>query len=243
MTAFGRYPDALELRMRAETIRRRLGNTGALPYDLTNRADLLITMGRGSDAEALLAEVDTGIAAGIGSYVGRQRRVTFLRAVAATVSLRCHEALPLLARLQPGGAPAGSVGALAPAIADFCAARVGRRATMPDPASQPEPATARERHYWRAAAALQRDDARAALDEATQGLAQLGAMSNDELRWRLAAVGALAARRTGDATRAAELDATARRALAQLRGDWKTDFDSYARRFDIADLRSRAGLT
>jgi eukaryotic-like serine/threonine-protein kinase len=243
VTSLGHYPEALALRLRAETIRRRLANTGLLPYDLTNRADLLITMGRGSEADALLAEVETGIAAGIGSYVGRQRRVTFLRALAATVALRCGDALPLVTQLQPGGAAGGAAGALAPAIADFCAARMGRRATIPDVPSQPEPATARERHYWRAAAALQRDDARASLDEAIQGLTQLGALPNDEMRWRLAAVGAVAARRSGDAKRAADFDAAARRALAQLRGDWKTDFDSYARRLDIADLRTRAGLT
>jgi hypothetical protein len=214
-----------------------------LPYDLTNRAELLIAMGRGSDAEPLLAEVETGIAAGIGSYVRRQSRVTFLRALAATVTLRCSDALPLVAQLQSGGPAPGAGGQLAPALADFCSARLGRRSTMPDPPSQPEPATSRERHYWRAAAALQRNDARLSLDEASQGLTQLGTLSNDELRWRLAAVGAIAARRSGDAKRAADLDTAARRALAQLRADWNADFDSYARRLDIADLRTRAGLT
>ena len=243
MASLGRYPDALLLRERAEAIHRRLANTGRLPYDLTNHADLLIGLGRAAEAETLLAEVDAGVAAGIGSYVGRQRRATFLRAVAATTALRCGDARRLIAQLQAGGTAQGAAGALAAALDDFCAARLGRRGTTADAASEPEPGTARERHYWRAAAALQRRDATTALDEAVRGLTKLGTLPNDELRWRLAAVGALAARASGDTARATTLDATARRALAQVRADWKTHFDSYARRTDIADLRTRAGLT
>ena len=55
------------------------------------------------------------------------------------------------------------------------------------------PSFASERHYWRAAAALERGRAAVALAEAERGLSLLGALSNDELRWRLAALGALAA--------------------------------------------------
>ena len=70
---------------------------------------------------------------------------------------------------------------------------------------------------------------------------KLGTLSNDELRWRLAAVAAAAAKRAPD-PRAAEFTATARQALERLRGGWQADFDSYARRADLMDLRTRAGL-
>ena len=49
-TALGNYPEALRLRLRAEDIRKRQGDNGALPYDLANRADLLIRLGRASEA-------------------------------------------------------------------------------------------------------------------------------------------------------------------------------------------------
>jgi serine/threonine-protein kinase len=240
-TSLGQYPEALRLRERAETIHRQLGDKGSLPYDLTNRADLLIRLGRREEAEKLLAELDAGIAAGIDSYVGRKRRATFLRALEAATALRCDEALGFVAQFERVGA-AGAAYALVSPIGDFCTARLGRRASTLDASADVDPSLARERHYWRAAAALQRQDAKAALAEATQGLNALGTLSNDELRWRLAAVGALAAKRLGDA-KSAELDATAGRALEQVRSAWKADFDSYARRMDIADLRHRAGLS
>jgi tetratricopeptide (TPR) repeat protein/predicted Ser/Thr protein kinase len=240
LTSLGRFPEALRLRERAEAIHRRQGDKASLPYDLTNRADLLIRLGRRDEAEKLLAELDEGIAAGIGSYAGRKRRATFLRALAAATALHCEEALPLVAQFEQGGAASGAAGVLAPAVADFCSARLGRRAAGGS-AADAEPGFARERHYWIAAAALQRQDAKTSLAEITQGLAQLGTVSNDELRWRLAAVGALAARRLGDAKSAGEFDATARRAIEQLRSAWKADFEPYARRPDITDLRNRAG--
>ena len=242
-TSLGQYPEALRLRERAEAIHRRLGDKGALPYDLTNRADLLIRLGRREEAETLLAELDAGIAAGIDSYIGRKRRATFLRALAAATALRCDDALRFVAQFEAGGAAGapGAAGVLVPAIADFCSTRLGRREATVRDSPDAEPSLARERHYWRAAAALQRQDAKTSLAEVNQGLAQLGTLSNDELRWRLAAVGALAAKRLGNARSAADLDATARRAIEQVRSAWKADFETYARRTDIADLRNRAG--
>lgn len=236
-TSLGQYPEALRLRERVEPIRRRLGDTGSLPYDLTNRADLLIRLGRAVEAEAPLTELDQGIARGIDSYVGRKRRGMFLRALAAATALRCDEALARLAQFEREGA-AGAAGVLVPAIQDFCSARLGRRPPADGMASA-DPSLARERRYWRAAAALQRQDGKTALAEADQGLAQLGTLPNDELRWRLAAVGALAATRLGNTARAAELDAVTRRAVDRIRSAWKDDFDPYARRPDLADLRNR----
>ena len=240
ITAFGEYPEALRLRERAEAIHRRIGETGTLPYDLTNRADLLLRLGRASETTALFAELDKGIAAGIDTYVGRQRRAVFLRAFAATIALRCSEASTLLDQFEREGAT-GAAGALVPALQDFCRARPGGRTPAAAAAPEVEPGLARERHYWRGAAALRRQDWAAALADSADGLKKLGTLSNDELRWRLAAVAAAAAKRAPD-PRAAEFTATARQALERLRGGWQADFDSYARRADLMDLRTRAGL-
>jgi tetratricopeptide (TPR) repeat protein len=241
MTSLGQYPDALLFRERAEAIQRRLGDKSSLPFGLTNHADLLIRLGRATEAEKLLAELDEGIAAGIDSYVGRKRRATFVRALAAATALRCDDALRLVALFEKGGPATGAAGVLAPAIGDFCGARLRRRDTTVRASPNVEASLECERHYWTAAAALQRQDAKTSLAEVNQGLTQLGERSNDELRWRLAAVGALAAKRLGDAKHAAELDALAGRAVGQLRSAWKGDFERYARRPDIADLRNRAG--
>jgi tetratricopeptide (TPR) repeat protein/predicted Ser/Thr protein kinase len=239
-TALGQYPEAIRLRERAEAIHRRLGETGSLPYDLTNRADLLIRLGRTGETPPLFAELDKGIAAGIDTYVGRKRRALFLRAFAEATALRCGEASTLLHTFERYGA-AGAAGALVPALQDFCRARPGSPAPTAVASPEMEPGLARERHYWRAAAALRRQEWTAALAESTEGLKKLGTLSNDELRWRLAAVAAAAAKRLPDA-RAAEFTATSRQALERLRGGWQADFDSYARRADLVDLRTRAGL-
>jgi tetratricopeptide (TPR) repeat protein len=238
-TALGQYPEAMRLRERAESIHRRLGETGVLPYDLTNRADLLIRLGRTADTAVAFAELDKGIAAGIDTYVGRKRRALFLRAFAAATALRCPEASTLLDQVGREGA-VGAATALVPALQDFCRTRSGG---APPALASPEidPVLTRERHYWRAAAALRRQEWTAALGESTEGLRKLGALSNDELRWRLAAVAAAAAKRLSE-PRAPELAATARQALERLRGGWQSDFDSYARRADLVDLRTRAGL-
>lgn len=234
----GNLPEALRLRDRAEAIHRKQGDRLALPYDLTNRAELLSRLGRGSDADAALDEVQAGIAAGLESYVGRERRATLLRALNAATQLRCGDALPLLDRLLADASANDSAAGLAPALQRFCHARTGRRvAGVLSPASPSlDRAVARERQYWAAAAALQAGDLASALAEARQGLSLLGDLPNDELRWRLAAIGATAARRRGEADAAARLATASRESLARLRGAWKTDAEHYERRPDLAEM-------
>jgi len=70
------------------------------------------------------------------------------------------------------------------------------------------------------------------------GLAQLDAIPNDELRWRLASVAAVAARRQGDARTGEAMAGTAHDAFERLRSAWKEDFRSYESRPDLADLRN-----
>ncbi len=91
-TILGHYPEALRLRERAEAIHRRQGDQASLPYDLANRADLLIRLGRGGEAAAALDEIDKGIAAGLPAYQSRARRIAFLRIYRRMErAMRCDE--------------------------------------------------------------------------------------------------------------------------------------------------------
>jgi hypothetical protein len=175
--------------------------------------------------------------------VGRARRVTFLRGLAAVMARRHEDAIRLLARLQPFEPDGSSVGGLGPAVYEFAAActrgaLAGRRAPAARQEVDVEAVLAREREFWRAAAALQRGEPRVALEHATRGLDLLGSLANDELRWRLAAVGAVAARQLG--TTAAETDMRARmaRALEQLRANWPGGLGDYEKRPDLVELRT-----
>ena len=83
---------------------------------------------------------------------------------------------------------------------------------------------------------------RSALAEAERGLELLGEMSNDELRWRLAAVGAVAPRSRGQADKARAMRASARKALVRLRSDWPDGVDNYQKRPDLAELIGRGSV-
>ena len=239
-TALGLFPEALRLRERADAIHRRQNDKALLPYDLTNRADLLIRLGRHDDAAALLKEMEAGIAAGVDSYIGRRRRVTFLRAFEAVTLLRCEAALPLLQALESDTRATDPAATLVPAIRRFCEAYAGRRSSpVAGVPARADKTSARERQYWLAAAALRRGDAPAAAAEANRGFELLGEIPNDELRWRLAVIGSTAARQRGDGAGAARMADMAREAAARLRTTWKHDADRYERRPDLVDLRKK----
>ena len=244
-TALGQLPQALAYRERAEAIRRRQNDASALPYDLANRAELLILLGRHDDASHALEELDAGIKTGIDAYVGRARRAAFLLALADATELRPGDAVRRLRDLKPS-ADGDSVSVLALALLDYAQARLGRRAGAGRPAAVPaetpvDPALARERQYWRAAASLELGRASEALAEAERGLELLGDMSNDELRWRLAALGAIAARALAHADKARAMHATTDEALARLRSNWTSGVGIYEKRPDLAELKARLG--
>jgi tetratricopeptide (TPR) repeat protein len=242
-TALGEYPAALVLRERAEAIHRRQGDQASLPFDLTNRADLLIRLGRAEDAGPVFSELEAGMAAGREAYVGRRRWAAFLRARAAAQALRCGEALRIASTIPTDSGPADLPSVLTPPVRDFCDAMLGRRArAQPAPLPPAVPTLARERQYWLAAAALVRGDAGAADAHAANGLALLGDLPNDEIRWRLAAVGSAAAERLRQPGRAVERTALARDALRRLQVAWKDAFEVYGKRADVVDLRKRARL-
>ena len=86
--AVGALPDALSYRARETAIHRSLNDVSSLPFDLPNQADLLIRLGRGAAAAALLDEMDAAIAKGAETYLPRARRVRVLRALDATIQGR-----------------------------------------------------------------------------------------------------------------------------------------------------------
>ena len=243
-SSLGQLPQALAHRERAEAIRRGQQNASALPYDLVNRADLLIALGRFDDADRVLDELDAGIQAGIEAYVGRRRLATYLRAMADLESLRCADALRHLASLAPSPL-ADSVSIMAPVLLEFAQARLRHppRGPRQDTAAAgpSDRSLVGEWNYWRAAAALERGRAADALAGAQRGLARLGELPNDELRWRLAALGAAAARSLGQAETDRAMRVSAQEALARLRSDWPAGLDLYLQRPDLAGLVSRLG--
>jgi tetratricopeptide (TPR) repeat protein len=242
-TDLGDYAAALRYRDRAIGIRRRQGNRATLPWDLANRADLLIRMGRSTEAAAVLDELDAGIASGQQAYVGRARRVAYLRGLSAATLLDCDHALPHLRRVEALGPSTENAAVLAPAVVEFCEARRGgRQAGATNAGKTDDSIVAAEVQFWRGAAALGRRDLRAALSTSSDGLAGLGKAHNDELRWRLAAVAAAAQLQLKDGRAHAEMADAARGALARLQSAWKDDSVSYLQRRDLVVLRKQAGL-
>ena len=246
--AVGDLPGALAFRERLEALHRRLGDTASLAYDLTNRAELLIRLGRPAAAEAPLHEVEVGVAAGVDVFQGRVRRVTLLRALAAAYSqryaeaeVRCREVIERSSALNVPD----DTRRLAGAVSAYARARLGRPFTdRGEIASANESGSAlfrRELAYWRAATWLARDDNHAALATAVAGLSDEPA-SSPEIDWQLAAVAAVAARRLHD-DQADLMAARARRDLAQLRELWQGDIADYEKRADAIGRRREAGLS
>ncbi len=243
VTALGQFPEALSLRLQAEAIHRRQDDNASLPFDLVNRADLLIRLGRPVEAEAAMAEVDAGVAKGLEAYTGRANRVVFLRGFAAATELRCDDARRIFGTVHWNPAAGDTTNVLAPAINAFCAARRGARISGPVDLGEAAPSVGRESTYWSALAALEAGQEQAALDSVVKGLTGLGERRFDELRWRLAAVGAAAAAKVRDEAKGRELAAEARRSLDAVRAAWKTEFEKYGNRADVVYLVRRARLS
>ena len=238
----GALPEALQFRQRAEAIHRRQQDVAVLPYDLTNKAEVLIQLGRRTDAAAALEEVEEGMQKKIAVYLGRERRVTFLRLLAATVEHRFAQALDLANRIAPG--PNDNASVLGPVLRDYASVRLRRPVSSAASASPADvaPATLRELAYWRAVRALHSrkfDDAFAA---ATEGLIEAKRIRNDELHWRLAAIGAVAARQLGRSEDARSLQTQAGQSLARLQAAWGSAAREYLSRSDLLELRRAADL-
>jgi tetratricopeptide (TPR) repeat protein len=238
----GSLPEALALRERAEAIHRRQNDASQLAFDLTNRAELLIKLGRFDDAETALAELDEGARKKLEVFVQRERRVVFLRALSATLTNRFAEAGSRLAAIPPGP-PSSSTSIVADAISQYVDARRGRSGRADSDAPPPiDPSTARERQYWIAAAAFARGEMTTALTAATAGLEQARKIGSDELTWRFAAIGSAAAR--GDTNREQQrmLREAAAAALGRLRASWGAHVRRYEQRPDLVELRKASEL-
>ena len=242
-TLLGVLPEALALRERAEAIHRRQRDGRSLPYDLTNRAELLILLGRNGQAAAALAEVEEGIQKKLDVYVGRQRRVTFLRALEAMSQCQYpagsrHRGTPSIGWIGFGsraGARRGRV-------------RV-RPATSPAPEARGDPRCGRQSCSaagtavtWYVATALALGNAAEALTAAHAAVEQAATIKNDELQWRLAALGSIAARSLGNTRDHQLLRAKAHDALTRLRSAWGDHTREYENRPDLTELLRAAKL-
>ena len=243
LTALGQYPEALRLRLQAEAIHRRQDDIGSLPFDLANRADLLIRLGRADEAETALAEIDEGARKGLDMYRARARRVTFLRAQNAAFALQCERAVRILSSETWDPSAGDSANTIGPAMNHWCAVRLGRRFSKAPSFGQLAPAVTRELAYWQAVTALGMGQGRAAVDHASRGLAALGGLPFEELRWRLAAVGSAGAADAGDEQRRREFADIAAAALSRVKAAWKTEFSEYRNRSDVVYLMRRARLS
>jgi tetratricopeptide (TPR) repeat protein len=242
-TVLGSLPEALALREKAEAIHRRQNDTGQLAFDLTNRGELLIKLGRFDEAETAMREIDEGAKRGLAVYIPRQRRVVFLRALAAAVSNQFDRAAERLAEIS-AGPPSSSTSVIAAAMGHYVDSRRGRpRRADSEASASIDPATARDRQYWIAAAALARGDTSGARAAAATGVDGATKIGNDELVWRLAAIGSAAAKAEGDRETQGALRAVASAALSRLRTSWGVVHTRrYEQRPDLVELRRASEL-
>jgi tetratricopeptide (TPR) repeat protein len=234
----GALPEALAFRERQEAI-HRAQKSRALSFDLTNRAEILMRLGRRDEADRALDEVDAGVAQGVEAFKGRARRVAVLRGLAATIA-RQYEAVVRLAGpvVEASSSPRDSTALLGAALLAHAEAQLGRRSAPPEP--PPAADQARELLYWELAKARAAGDAKAVVERAA---AELGRpMASYELEWRVAALGAAAATRARMDDKAAELSGRASVALQRLRDEWKENAARYESRPDVAELLRDAGL-
>ena len=241
----GSLPEALALRTETEALHRKNADHSQLPYEILNKAELLIRLGRQEDAAPLIREIEAGIVKGMDPYVGRQRRVHLLQAYSAIVTGQYSRAAKIARQIDPNSLPAESSTALGPVLAEYAEAQQSKRLPtrgISDPIGSLSTSLAlqRERRYWIAAALLAGGDAKNALRVALIDLDQLHT-ENDELRWRLAAVAAAAARQLKDVFQYEAMRLKATDALKRLRAAWGTQAQAYEARHDLILLRAMIG--
>ena len=252
LTKQGQLPEALNTRERIEKIHRAQNDHRTLAYDLPNRAELLICLGRGREADVLLQEVEQQIAAGMELYVRRQRRVAALRALLETTELRFSRVEAFAARaIRPDPPPAPSVSSppvkpdsnalLGMALSEYAKSQLGRSRTpaavltgwLKDAST---PTLRRELSYWLARTLVARRELAPAYTIASEAWSTPGAKANAEVRWRLAAVAAQAAGGLTVSPDGETLHAHARTDRQGLEVTWR-DHAAYFARPDLARLR------
>ena len=239
----GNLPEALKYRGEIEDMSRN-GAPDVLPYDILNRAELLVRLGRTDDAQKAIEELERRIAGGEPVYVGRQRSLHVLRSSAALAAGEWEDAGKAASQIdttavQPPDVPAQ----MAQPLIDYARAKSRRARPQASPEAAPNatPGVARERRFWLAMAHLAAGNGAEALRVSSIDLPGVRE-ENDELRWRLAAIGAAAARQIKDPARAEALRTVARDALTRLRTKWGPDATRYELRKDLAPLRAEIGF-
>jgi hypothetical protein len=236
LRALGRLPEALVDRERLESIHTRHVDRAKLPFDLTNRAGLLIELGRPKDALNALGEVDRDIANGIESYVQFGPRVQMLRVLEKSVAQRYVE----IAEARWGVIAKDDTALYAMVLSEHARAMLGRSsaptsviAAWLDQASSTS--LKRDLAYWIAHTLLARGDRSRAEAVAVGTLSTQGGLKNIELRWRLEAL----ATRLGLADpQGASMAAQAKVDFQRLRDSWGAAAAAYLARPDIVELSS-----
>lgn len=238
--AQGQLPQALAAREHAERIHRSHDEHFSLAYDLVNHAELLVRLGRGSEAEMLLRPVDAGIASKQEAYVGRTRRAAMVRALWAATEGRDGEILAYATTaIGAGDVTRDSTALLGGALAAYARARLGHRQTAADLMLARQGLTTPplcEVRYWLARGQAGRASGDVVIALVGPALESAPVQHNPELRWRLAATALIAEH--GDPARAARWRAVAKAALAELRRGWTTHAEAYVRRADLAPLHA-----
>ena len=240
LTKQGQLIDALRLREEREQINRSVENHAALAFDLTSRAELLIRLGRGEEAEALLKELDAR-ASQQQAYSGRRSRVASLRALRAATERRfadvlthAAEAITISGKPDPRSTPF--------ILAEYARAMLGQKAQTAISTTSPNVSSASERElrYWEALTALARKDYARALELAEVTVAQPAVVANGELCWRLATVAYASSQDLpGKAENGATMRARATADLQILMSAWAAAAPTYFTRPDLAALRQR----
>ena len=242
----GRLLEALALRERLEKMHRDTNDQTLLAYDLVNRADLLIRLGRGAEGEAALAEVDRAIADGRQDYKSRLPRMALMRALRASIEGRYGEVEALaLAVHGPASARPGDNALFARVLTEHAQARLGRSRTGVTeiaawPGQASSPALGRELTYWVARTLIERRSFDLAYQVSQLAWEAPPARTNLELRWRMAALAAQAAANQPAAPNAASgatMRTAARDELQALLGQWSQAGATYVARPDLAALR------
>ena len=246
--AMGILPQAEGYWSESGSIRRRQNDLRILPYDLTNRAEMLIRLGRDAEAEPLLREVEEGIARKLDGFVARERRAVSLRILQATIRGRFQHAIRATATFAKSARPLDedAAGRLAQRLRVYGEAQLGGRA--PSPArpwmdqKMGDSVLGREQRYWELFAALTTHDPGETLREANRTLEWRHVQVSPEVEWRIAAIAAAAAHAAGDAPQATALAARARAALQRAQSSWHQPQNGYLQRRDLVLLMRKAGM-
>jgi tetratricopeptide (TPR) repeat protein len=249
LTKLGRLPEALAVREKINELHRRLKDDASLPRDLTNYAELLILIGRRSDADTALREVEEHIARDEEAYVERKERVAELRMLQAATERRWDEVGRRAAVVLRVGAPAPKgedanmtrAQRLAKVLAEHALAQIGRSRLDPSiiakwPEGAAVPGDRREFAYWTGQTLLLRGEVALANQVLTAVMKDPILARNHELAWRLAAVAAESTRRGPTPGSGASIAAESRSSVEQIKAAWAGAAVSYFGRPDLAAL-------